>query len=50
MIYQAMIYQAVIYQAMIYQTMIYMVRERRLGRLSRPVGEDARPPQLLSLG
>jgi hypothetical protein len=37
-----------IYQTMIYQAMIYMVVEER--RLARPVGEDARPPQLLSSG
>jgi hypothetical protein len=49
-IYQAMTYQAMIYQEMIYQTMIYMVQERRLVRLARPVGEDARPPELLSSG
>jgi len=37
-------------QTMIYQATIYMVQERRLGRLARPVGEDVRPPQLLSSG
>jgi hypothetical protein len=50
MIYQTMIYQTTIYQAMLCQAMIYMVRERRLGRPARPVGEDARPPELLSSG
>jgi hypothetical protein len=38
-----------IYQEMMYQAMIYMVVEER-ARLARPVGEDARPPQLLSSG